>query len=656
MATARIERRLAAILAADVVGYSRIMERDEAGTFARLKRLRQELVEPVIARQGGRVVDLKGDGAMVEFHSVVAAVEAAAEIQRAMLAQDPDLHEAERIRYRIGINLGEVIVDGRAIYGDGVNVAARIEGLCEPGGIWLSRAAYDQVKGKVDLAFAPTGQHHVKNISEPVETFRVALEAAAPARPPPPPLPRPAASPPPATRRWLPLLAAATALLAVVSLGGAWQLWPGDEPAPKEKPGVAVLPFTNMGGDDATGRLADGITEDVITDLARFRDFDVIARNSTEVYKGKPVDIRRIGTDLNVGYVLEGSIQRQADRVRVTAQLIDARSGTHVWSERWDRPAEDVFAVQADMAEHVANRLGGYGLVAEAGRAAAQRKRPGNLTAYDLYMLGVEAKHRMTPESTREAVQLLKRAIELDPRLARAWTALSWVYTIGAHWAPDAGEARRAALDAARCAVQLDPTDADARAALGVARGSLGDLAQAEVELEKALQLNPNHTSVLTTYANWASSFGEPEKGAQAAERLIRLDPHYPVWAVGGISYAFFITGRYEAALRALARQPQEMRGKDHYVGEAVSLAGLGRVGEAAAVVAEALARFPGISAEALVSRPDFTEHDRRRLIEGMRAVGFPVCAKAEELVTLEKPVRLPECEADRAKANAVKS
>src|SRR5690349_12615119 len=296
MAAARIERRLAAIMAADVVGYSRLMEADEVDTFSRLKRLRHELVEPVLERHGGRFVDLKGDGAIVEFQSAVAAVEAAVEVQRAMQGQDAELPEDRRIRYRIGINLGEVIVDGGTIYGDGVNVAARIESLCEPGGVWLSRSVYNQVRGKVDLGLVPTGLHQVKNISEAVETFRVALDGVAPA------LRRPAAWA--RLMRWAPYTAAALATL--VFLGGVWRLWPG-EPPPKERPSIAVLPFDNYGGDEATGRLADGITEDIITDLARFRELEVIARNSTEVYKGKATDVREVGRALGVGYVLEGS-------------------------------------------------------------------------------------------------------------------------------------------------------------------------------------------------------------------------------------------------------------------------------------------------------------------------------------------------------------
>jgi TolB-like protein/class 3 adenylate cyclase len=328
---ARVERKLAAILAADVVGYSRLVGADEAGTIARLKGLRQELIQPLIAEHRGRVVKLMGDGALVEFASTVDAVECAVAIQNGVAAREAAEPEDRRIQLRIGINLGDIIVEDGDILGDGVNVAARLEGLAEPGGICIARNVHNQIKAKLALPFEPMGQHRIKNIAEPVEVWRVALDGVAAAavasrR-------RAAGS---RMTRWL--IPAAGALLALVFMGGGvWHFWPGALP-PKGRPAIAVLPFENLGGDEATGRLADGITEDIITDLARFHDLDVIARNSTYVYKGKPVDVRQVGKDLNVGYVLEGSIQRQGDSVRVTSQLIDAGTGAHVWSERWDRP------------------------------------------------------------------------------------------------------------------------------------------------------------------------------------------------------------------------------------------------------------------------------------------------------------------------------
>ena len=382
----RTDRKLAAILAADVVGYSRLVGNDEAGTIARVKALRKECLEPLVAEYHGRVVKLMGDGALVEFASAVNAVECAVAIQKGIAEREAGEHEDRRIAFRIGINVGDIILEDGDIYGEGVNVAARLEGLAEPGGICLARNVYNQVKGKLALAFEPMGEHRVKNIADPVETFRVALDGVASA----PTTPRPAAPNRWATRWAAPALGALLAL-AIIG-GGIWHFWP-DAPPPVGRPGIAVLPFDNLGGDEATGRLADGITEDIITDLAHFPDLDVIARNSTEVYKGKPVDVRQIGKDLNVGYVLEGSIQRQDNNVRVTGQMIDARTGAHVWSERWDRPAKDVFAVQTEVAEKVAAALGGdltMGQISRAELQRAKRLRPNDLTAYDYFQLGKE--------------------------------------------------------------------------------------------------------------------------------------------------------------------------------------------------------------------------------------------------------------------------
>jgi TolB-like protein/class 3 adenylate cyclase len=480
MAAARVERRLAAVLAADVVGYSRLMEADEAGTFACLKVLRRELIEPVLREHGGRFVDLKGDGAIVEFASVTSAVEAAVAIQMAMRTREPGLPDDRRIRYRIGINLGDVIIDGETIQGDGINVAARIEALCEPGGVWLSRSVHNQVKGKLDLAFAATGRHQVKNISEPVETFRVAFDGAAPAA-------RPAAR---ANRRQRFVLTTAAFLFTVVFLGGVWWLWPAD-PA-SAAPSIAVLQFDNLGGDEATGRLAEGLTEDIITDLARYRDLAVIARNSTGVYRGTPVDIRQVGTDLDVGYVLEGSIQRQGEHVRVTAQLIDARTGAHAWSQRWDRPAADVFAVQTEIAERVASTLGGYGLLTSQSVAAAKRKRPADLEAYDLWALAYEALMRGQEADLDEALVHIDAAIAKDPGLVRAYTKKAWIRIMRAKFKNDWVEAVADMERLARTAIGIDPLDAEAHVVLAFANTWSGRFAEARSEVARALELNPS--------------------------------------------------------------------------------------------------------------------------------------------------------------------
>src|SRR5439155_8597988 len=297
------------------------------------------------------------------------------------------------------------------------------------------------------------------------------------------------------------------------------------------KPSIAVLPFSNYGGDEATGRLADGITEDIITDLARFPEFEVVARNSTEAYNGKPVDVRQVAAALHVGYVLECSIQRQVSRARIEAQLIEAASGDYLWSERWDRPDQDVFAVQTEIAEQVTNRLGnGAGLIQETGRTAAKRKRPENLNAYEYYLLGTEKLEQMTKADIEEAVRLLTRAVELDPGLARAWVELYHSHSLLASFGVSPESEQKVADEAAERAVRLDPSDAEAHAVLGMSFGERGDLARAKVEFDTALRMAPGSAEILTFYVGWASTFGEPpERGVELVDQVIRLDPNYPL-------------------------------------------------------------------------------------------------------------------------------
>jgi|UPI00082D48BC TolB-like protein/class 3 adenylate cyclase len=335
-----MERRLAAILAADVVGYSALMEVDEAGTFERLKARRTDLFEPEVARHSGRIFKLLGDGVLAEFSSVVNAVECAVALQRAFAERNASVPETQRMQIRIGINLGEVIVDGDDRYGEGVNLAARLEQLAAPGGICVSGKVAKEVEKKLAFAFEPMGERKVKNISEPVHVFRVTLDRPTRQR----------------RRRRL----QRSVLMATVTLGAAgfaafsWQFWPLEKQ--QGRPALAVLPFNNYGGDEFS-RLADGLTEDIINDLAQSRSFDVVARNSTDAYKGKPADVVAIAEALNVNYVLEGSIQKQGGVLRVTAMLIDAKSGNHLWSERWDNSDQNVFAVQSEIAQQVAKRL-----------------------------------------------------------------------------------------------------------------------------------------------------------------------------------------------------------------------------------------------------------------------------------------------------------
>ncbi|ANK94580.1 adenylate cyclase family 3 protein (plasmid) [Rhizobium sp. N6212] len=637
MGTPALDRKLLAILAADMVGYSKAMEADEAGTIRRLKAIRAELINPTISERHGTIIKLMGDGALVAFDSVVDAVVCAAVFQNAVAARNAALPEPERIMFRVGINLGDVaLVDGD-VYGDGVNVAARLEHLAEPGGVVVSGTAYDHLQGKLDWPLDFAGERQVKNISRPVRMYRLRLDGKRARR-------RPLLAMMP---RWVGTTAAAIVVLALAGGGAAWWFL---QPEPLSgKPSVAVLPFEDYGGDEASGRLADGLTEDVITDLARFPEFEVVARNSTEVYKGKPVDARQVATALHVGFVLEGSIQRQSGRVRITAQLIDAKTGRHLWSENWDRPAEDVFAVQTEIAEQVANRLGGgVGLIQEAGRAAAKRKRPENLNAYDYYLLGSEKIEKITKADDEEAIAFLNRAVELDPGLARAWVELYHAHDLMRVFGVDPEGNRKAGADVAERAVRLDPRDAEAHVVFAMSLASRGDMGRAKSEFDTALRLAPGSSEILTFYSGYAARFNDPERGAQMVDKVMRLDPNYPMWASNFFAPAYFMAGRYEDAVTMLERMTANNYQRWTWVIRSSSLAALGRTDEAHASALETLKQHPDVTVESMINEPGLSTVERNRFIETMPLAGFPVCAKPEALANLATPVRLPECEAGK--------
>jgi TolB-like protein/class 3 adenylate cyclase/Flp pilus assembly protein TadD len=622
MASTRTERRLAAILAADVVGYSRLVEQDEEGTLAAVRDIRYAVIDPLLAEHRGRIIKLMGDGLLAEFGSVVDAVACALAIQAATAARQDDIPPERRIVFRIGINLGDVVVEGDDLLGDGVNIAARLEQLCEPGGVMVSGTAYDHLKGKLNVPFDFAGQKRVKNISQPVRTYTLRMEGAQ----------RGWSWRTRLVRRW-PLAVALAAVLLVMGLGLWWRSQRGETTIDETaigKPSIAVLPFDNLGGDDATGRLAAGVTEDIITDLSRYRDLDVMARNATAAYAGKPVDIRAVGEALKVRYVLEGSIQRSGEQVRVTAQLIEADRGTHLWSERWDRPATDVFAVQAEVE-----------------RAASRRARPEDLKAYDLYRMGQEAMGHFTKESIEEAIRWLEQAVDQDPKLARAWVALAAAHDLTMHYGADVDAARAAAMQAIRRGLELDPLDAAAHATLGHILGMAGDLPRAEAEFETALRLNPSDAGILTNYAGWASTFGDPGRGAQAADRAMRLNPNYSVSAAGFFRLAYLMAGRYDDALRLVEREDPQTRTRGGWVQGAVIYAALGRQEDARAAVLETLKRHPDLTIESFaLNSPGYSDAERQRLVEGMQSAGFPPCIKPEQLQAMAAPVhRLPECQ-----------
>jgi adenylate cyclase len=447
---ARAERRLAAVLAADVAGYSRLMGIDEEGTHARLRAHFRELVDPKITEHRGRIVKNTGDGMLAEFPSVVDAVRCGVEVQREMAERNAGAPPETRIEFRIGINLGDVIAEGGDILGDGVNIAARLEALAEPGGICVSRVVRDQVRDKVDFGFEDLGEQSVKNIARPVRVYRVR-----------------GSEPAGGTIHALPAL-----------------------PLP-DKPSVAVLPFTNMSVEPEQEFFGDGIAEDVITALSRYPSLFVIARNSSFTYKGRAVDVKQIGRELGVRYVLEGSLRKSGNRMRVTAQLVEAETGTHVWAERYDRDLTEIFAVQDEIAEAVTIAIAPA--IAEAEQQRAMRKPPGNLDAWAAYQRGLWHVSKATPDDNALAQKFFQQAIDLDPNFSGVYGGLALAQNQASEFGTRGLPETLNSVEAlARRAVALDSADAEARSLLSSALRMRGDHEGALAEAERALATTPN--------------------------------------------------------------------------------------------------------------------------------------------------------------------
>jgi adenylate cyclase len=520
LATERVVRRLAAILAADVAGYSRLMGADEEGTLARLKALRRELADPKIKEHRGRIVKTTGDGLLIEFASVVDAVRCAVEVQREMVERNTDEQPDRRIEFRMGINLGDIIKDGRDIYGDGVNVAARLEALAEPGGICVSRVVRDQVRDKLDFSFDDMGDQQVKNIARPIRVHRILLGET--------------------------LGASRSAETATAS-----------SPLPlPDKPSLAVLPFTNMSGDPEQEFVSDGIAEDVITALSHYPSLFVIARNSTFTYKGRAVDVKQVGRELGVRYVLEGSVRKAGNRIRVTAQLIEAGTGNHVWAERYDRDLADIFAVQDEITEALTTAL--TPAIADAELRLAMRKPPDSLDAWAAYQRGLWYLSKANPDDDTVAQNLFRQAIDLAPTFASGYSALALAQLQAAavYQKLSLEEAQISAESLARRAVSLDGADAEARSCLGWALQARGELEGALVEMERALAMSPN-----LAVAHWQRGAtlifsGRPKEGLGALETCIRLDPRDPFMSVRllHIACGLYFAGEYEAVIDAAKR------------------------------------------------------------------------------------------------------
>jgi TolB-like protein/class 3 adenylate cyclase len=587
----RVERRLAAILAGDVAGYSRLMGTDEEGTLRQLKVHRNELVDRKITEHRGRIVKTTGDGILVEFVSVVDAVRCAVEIQRGMAERNTDVPIDKRVEFRIGINVGDIISDGNDIYGDGVNVAARLEALAEPGGITVSRNVYEQVRDKLSFSFEDLGEKAVKNIARPVGVHRVHISEVASTN-------KPVSGAPP-------------------------------DPVSSSRASIAVLPFANMSGDPEQEYFADGVVEEIITALSHMRWLSVIARNSSFIYKGKNVELKQVGRELGVRYVLEGSVRKSGNRVRITGQLIDTSTGAHLWADRFEGSIEDIFDLQDQVTAKVVSAIAPKLEQAEIERA--RRKPTESLDAYDCFLRGLSSLHQWTRESNNDALRYFYRAIELDSGFAAAYGMAAWCFVWQKinGWIGDRAKEVAEAERLARRAVELGPDDAVALSAGGYTLVFVvHDLDDGSAFIERALTLNPNLSWALHS-SGWTKAFlGDPDAAIKHLTNAIRLSPLDPLTfrAQGGVAFAHFLAGRYK---EAIMWAETALRERPNYLAAIRELAAAnalaGRVPEAQKAMAQLRKIDPAMRVSNVkewvpLRRPD----DLKRLEEGLRMAGLP--------------------------------
>ncbi len=628
-----MERRLTAILAADMVGYSRLMAADEAGTLARQRAHRTELFDPKIAEYSGRVVKTTGDGMLVEFPSVVDSLRCAVTIQLAMQEREAAEAEENCIAYRIGINLGDIIVEDDDIYGDGVNVAARLEALAEPGGVFVSRTVVDHVRGRVSSGFDDLGEQRVKNIPEPVHVFRVVMvpeEAGEAVVEVGSPMwwKRPAA-----------VIAVTGIVLGVVGFGiFEWQPWKPDvEPASIEKvavtlldkPSIAVLPFANMSDDPSQEYFSDGITEDIMTGLSRFGFFFVISRNSTFAYKDKSVNVKDVAHDLGSQYVLEGSVRKSGDRIRITAQLIDAIADKHVWAEKYDRKLEDVFQVQDEITQSIVTSVAPEYLSAELRRA--QRKEEPNLDAWDAFMRGYWHHMRFTKDDNAIAQGLLRKAIDLDSRQANYHALLAVTHLIAGlyGWSESKDASYREALEIAERGLALDDQDSQVIRSVGLVHFFSKNHEVALGYYERAVAANPNEAENRALLGAALGVAGDYEAALEQFEMALRLSPrdvHVATW-YNYMGVAAFVAGRHEEAAdwarKTADANPQFPAGHRTL---AASYGNLGRLAEAEAARERLQELLPHLTiAQLRESLPYFkNSDDLERYLDGLRKAGLP--------------------------------
>ena len=584
------QRRLAAILAADVVGYSRLMASDEAGTLARLTKLRAEIIEPKVAQFHGRIVGSAGDSLLVEFSSAINAVQCAVEAQEGLAGENAELSDDRRMTFRMGVNLGDVIPTADTIHGDGVNIAARLEKLAEPGGVCIGRNVYDQVKGKLAYAYADIGEQRLHNIPEPVHAYRVTL-------------PKPAGN--------------------VASVPR-----PSDTLPLPDKPSIAVLPFQNMSGDPGQEYFADGMVEDLITALSRMRGLFVIARNSSFAYKGRSVDVKQVGRELGVRYLLEGSVRKAGNRVRITGQLIDAGTGAHLWAEHFDGGLEDIFDLQDRVTASVVGAIAPKLERAEIERA--ERKPTESLDAYDYFLRGMAAFHKWNKDTNNEALALFYKAIELDPNYAAAWAMAARSYSQRKSLGRVTDRAHETAETArlARRGGELGRDDALALCSAGAALVFVvGDLDAGGDYIERALALNPNLAWAWVSSALLKAFSGEPEAAIANATRAMRLSPHdTQVFAMQfAIGLSHFFAGRYDEALSWAVMACREQ--PDHIPATSLAAASGALMGDYAAAE-RAMVRLRQLVPELRISNLKDLFPIRRsdhfdRWVEAMRKAGL---------------------------------
>ncbi len=575
-----VQRRLAAIMVADVAGYSRLMERDEAGTLAALQELLRDPIGARISAHGGRIVKTSGDGVLMEFSSVVAAVEAAIGIQRALAERNRTIEPDRRLALRIGINLGDVIVEGDDLFGAGVNIASRLQALAEPGGICLSEPVHQQIAGKLDVECRDLGLQSVKNIAQPLRAFAIELESG------------PAA--------------------------------PDSRTASTEadRPSLAVLPFANMSGDAAQEYFSDGITEDIITDLSRWRQLTVLSRNATFRYKGKAVDPQQIGRELGARYLLEGSVRKMGERVRITAQLVDCETGGHLWAERFDRDLADVFAVQDEVARIIVGTL--VGRVQAAAAERSRRKPPSNMAAYD-YVLRGNALPWDDPVGAAEAVRLFEKAIEIEPRYAIAHACLATI--LMRKWRvdlPSLVSGLDRALELASRAVALDGDDGSCHMSLSRIHLLRGSFDLASRHGERAIEINPNNQWTRSAMATILANLGRADEAIELFRSARQIDPFLnPPWYWHGFGFALMLPRHYDEALACFTRVAASRPFNHAYM--AGCHAQLGQPDEARACAEEYQRLWPDFTISRwLIKEPLKIQADRDHLVECLRKAGLP--------------------------------